>query len=93
MIEALVKDLNNRCILMCRAEADMLTDSADLGEEIYYFWHKFNPNTYDLDISDFAGESAEKYNLEVFDAEYCIEAIREIILQYNHLIETATKHH
>jgi hypothetical protein len=90
MIEAIVKDLNDRCLLMCRAEADMLTEYPDFGEEIYHFWRKFDPNIYDLDISSVAGECAERYNIEVFGAEYCIEAIREIVLQYDLLITTAT---
>lgn len=79
--------INQRCILMARAEAEAITHHPDLGEEIYTAWiETMNiANPYDVDLNDWIDVLTVKYKVEPVIARALFEAIRLIIIQYDEL--------
>lgn len=89
--EIFAKNINSRCKLMARSEADVKCSSPELGEEIYRLWIQdldaTNPD--DFDISQLIEELAIKYAITEIVANSLFEEIRQLILQYDELIDRA----
>ncbi len=79
--------INQRCILMARAEAEAITHHPDLGEEIYIAWvETMNiANPYDVDLNDWIDVLTVKYKVEPVIVRALFEAIRLIIIKYDKL--------
>lgn len=79
--------LNQRCILMVRAEAEAITYRSDLGEEIYTAWVETmdvaNPN--DVNLNDWIDVVTVKYKVSPVSVRALFEAIRLIIIRYDEL--------
>ncbi|OKH36780.1 hypothetical protein NIES2101_36880 [Calothrix sp. HK-06] len=79
--------INQRCILMARAEAEAITHHPDLGEEMYIAWvETMNiANPYDVNLNDWIDVLTVKYKVEPVIVRSLFEAIRLIIIQYDEL--------
>ncbi len=86
--EILAKNINERCILMARSEADAACGCPQLGEEIYKTWTETmdasNPD--DFDISELVRELSDKYQVALEVVDDLLEEIRQMILNYDELI-------
>lgn len=87
--ENFAKNLNSRCKLMARSEADVKCACPELGEEIYRVWIQdldaTNPD--DFDISQLIEELAIKYAITEVVVNSLFEEIRQLILRYDDLID------
>jgi hypothetical protein len=84
--------INQRCILMVRAEAEAFAHASDLGEEIYTAWVETmdvaNPN--DVNLHDWIDVLTVKYQANEVSVRALFEAIRLIIIRYDELMGSVT---
>lgn len=81
--------VNQRCILMVRAEAEAIAHCPDLGEEIYTAWVETmdvaNPNR--VDLNDWINVLTVKYRVSPLIIRALFKAIRLIIIRYDELVD------
>jgi hypothetical protein len=86
--KARTASLHERSLLMAIAETESSLGIPSVGEEIHYFW-KYRADascSEDYDLSGFVDELTQKFDISDSQAYQAIEAVRQIILEYDKLL-------
>ncbi|MUG99846.1 hypothetical protein F7734_49265 [Scytonema sp. UIC 10036] len=89
MKEVYARIIHERALLMCRAEAEVLCQYAELGEEIYRMWVDTLDATApdDYDLTDSIHELGTRYGINTQTVTNLFEVIRQLVLEYDALID------
>ncbi|MEC4883734.1 MAG: hypothetical protein SAL70_20760 [Scytonema sp. PMC 1070.18] len=89
MKEVYARIINERALLMCRNEAEVVCQCPELGEQIYRMWidtlDATTPDDYDLTES--VRELCDRHNKDTQSVTNLVEAIRKVVLDYDVLID------